>query len=247
MMSEGQSLEGQAASKIVEMLLSGLVDSADKMDIDIHTDLGKIAQGKMDSLSISSRDVVVQNELSVQELEVQTDSVSINPLSALFGKLELDEPINSVTRLVVTEDDLNRTLSSDLLRDKQFVIQLESDGDKIPFKLIPPMEVRLLDEGRMAFSGQIEVFDSGREQQLQVQGTTHPRTDDHSVLLENFSFGPGQALSVELMLSFLQKFKDLIHSPFLHINGIAVQVQKLEVHRGSLAVLLRTQINQLPA
>ncbi|MBD2260094.1 DUF2993 domain-containing protein [Pseudanabaena sp. FACHB-2040] len=246
-MPEEQSLEGQAASKLIEMLLSSQLNNADKMDINIHTDLGKIAQGKMDSVSISSKDIVAQQGISVQELEVQTDEISINPLSALFGKLELNEPVNSISRVVLTEDDLNRTLSSDLLRDKQFVIQLDVEGERVPFKLLPPIEVRLPGEGKVAFGGNIEVFDGGREQQLQVQGTVYPRTDDHSVLLENFAFGQGQALSVEIMLAFIQKFKQLIHLPFLHVNGVAVQIQKLEVRRGSLALLIRAQITELPA
>ncbi|HEY9736548.1 MAG TPA: DUF2993 domain-containing protein, partial [Trichocoleus sp.] len=219
-MPEEPPLEAQAVSKVVEILLSSQLEEAQAVDVEVNTDLGKMAQGKVNSILISSKEPVTLQNLSVQELEIRTEEVSINPLSALLGKLELNQPVDSVSRVVIAEDDINRLLSSGYFGDREIVLHLTVNGQNLPLKIQPPITVELPGDSRIRVSGNMQVFDSGQDQQVQFQGSLRPRTNEHSVLLEEFAFGVGQALSLDLLAALVEKLKHLIDSPYLTIDGM---------------------------
>lgn len=245
-MPEESRLEAQAVSKVVEILLSSQMEEAKAVDVEINTDLGKMAQGKVDSILISSKEVVTAQNLRLQELEIRTDKISINPLSALLGKLELSQPVDSISRIVITEADINHSLSSDYFRSRQIVLDLTVDNHSVPFKLQPPLTVQLPGDNRIRVSGNIQVLDGGQNQQLQFVSTLRPRSDEHSVLIEEFALGNGQALSLDVIAALIEKLKQLIDSPYLAIDGNTLQIQKLEAQQGSLSLQIKAHIDHLP-
>ena len=84
MTHEDRNLEEQVVSKAVEMTLSSQLDSAEKIEVDVQTDLSEIIQGKAEGVAISGQGLVMQKDIRIQEMEWQTNGVDINPLSALF-------------------------------------------------------------------------------------------------------------------------------------------------------------------
>src|SRR4028118_367017 len=91
-------LDEQAISKAAEIGLSSQLDEAEKIDIDIKTDLLKAVQGQVDSVAIAGQGLVIQKDIRVQEMELHTDSIDINPLSALFGQIELNQSVDATAR-----------------------------------------------------------------------------------------------------------------------------------------------------
>lgn len=81
-MHENQKLEEQALSKAVEIGLSTQLDSSEKLDVDVKTDLSKIVQGEVDEVVVTGQGLVMQKDIRVQEMELHTDTVDINPLNS---------------------------------------------------------------------------------------------------------------------------------------------------------------------
>jgi hypothetical protein len=95
--------------------------------------------------------VVIQKDIRVQEMELHTDKIDINPLSALFGQIELNKPVDATARLVLTEEDINRAFNSEFIRSKLQNIELNVEGKKA---VIEPQQIKI----QIPDSGKIEFF-----------------------------------------------------------------------------------------
>lgn len=78
-MHDEPRLEEQALNMAAEIGISTQVDEAEKINVDVQTDLLKVIQGQADSVAIAGKGVVIQEDIRVQEMELQTDSIAINP------------------------------------------------------------------------------------------------------------------------------------------------------------------------
>ena len=110
--------EAQALSEVAEMSLSAQLDEIENLDVDVRTNLLKMVQGQADSVSIAGQGLVMQKDIRVHELEVHTDKIAIDLLSAILGQIELNRPVDATARLVLTDQDINRALNSDYIRHK---------------------------------------------------------------------------------------------------------------------------------
>lgn len=231
-MQDEPRLEEQAISKVAEMLLSTQIDTAEKLDVDVQTDLGKLVQGQTGSISISGEKLVTQQDLQIKEIDLKIDQVDVNLFSALLGKIELNQPIDSAGKIVVTEVDINRNLNSDYLRNRPIGLEVMVEGQPVLLTFQAPMEIQLPGNNKVIFSSGIQISEEGKNRSVQFKGTIYPRTDKHSVLMENFSLGEGQALPLELMTALMERLKELIEAPYINLGDMAIQIQNMEVHRG---------------
>ncbi|MEP0832013.1 DUF2993 domain-containing protein [Microcoleus sp. AS-A8] len=115
-MPDEPRLEEQALSEAAEMAITAQLDEVENIDVEVHTDLLKMVQGQADSVSIAAQGVVMQKDIRVQEMEVHTDRIAIDLLRTIFGQVELEKPLDATARVVLTEQDLNRALDSDYIR-----------------------------------------------------------------------------------------------------------------------------------
>jgi hypothetical protein len=109
-MQDEQRLEEQAVSKVAEMQLSSQLDQAEKINLDVQTDLWKLIQGQADGVSFSGKGLVVRKDVRIEELVLQTDKIDINLFTAIFGEIELNKPVKSIARVVLKEADLRQCL-----------------------------------------------------------------------------------------------------------------------------------------
>lgn len=70
----------QALNKVAEMGISSQVDEVKNLDVEIETDPFKLMSGTVDSVSIKAEGLVMQNDLRIEEMEMHTGKVTINPL-----------------------------------------------------------------------------------------------------------------------------------------------------------------------
>lgn len=245
-MHNEQRLEEQAIAKAAEMQLSSRLDAAEKIDVDIQTDLLKVILGHVDSVEIAGRGLVLQKDIRLQEMEVQTDSVDINPLSVLFGEVELNKPIDANIRIVVTQADLNRALNSDYILSKAKNLKLNVDGQTVTLDM-QQMELRLPDGEEMLFSGKSLIHESGNTQPLSFTAKCRPRTNQHPILLEEFQCNEGHSISLDVTVAMMQKIKELTTLPYFNFQGTRVSIQEMEVQTGRIVLQIQAHIIKLPS
>jgi hypothetical protein len=245
-MNNEPRLDEQVISKVAKTVLSSQVDNAQKLDVDIRTDPGKVIQGEVDSVSITGKDLLTQQNLSVQEMELNTDRVDVDLLSVLFGKIELNQPVNTTGKFVLTEADLNHNLKSDFVLSKIPPFKFNVDDRIVFINLKPPIELRLPSEGKVVFSSNVDISESGKTQKVHFTGAIYPRKNNRDVLMEGFSFEKGQGISLNILVAVMEKLKELINARYVKFHGVAFRVKEMTVQKGNISLEVEAKIDRIP-
>jgi hypothetical protein len=243
-MSQEPKLEEQALSKAVEIGLSTQLDDAEKINVDVQTDLFKIVQGQADGVSVVGEGLVIQKDIRIQELQLQTTVVDVNPLSVLFGQIELNKPLSAKARIVLNETDINKALASDYIRSKMQNFQLNVNGDIVTLE---PRQIQLFlpGEGKIKVNGTI-ILHENESRVVSFTALIRPRTQQQPIMLESFSCTEGEGFSLELVVAFMQKIKELVNSPYLELEDMAFNIKKMEVGYGVMTLIADAHIKKLP-
>lgn len=241
MTHEDRTIEEQVVSKAAEMSLSSQLDAAEKIDVDVQTDLLEIFQGKVDSVAISGQGLVMQKDIRIQEMELYTDGLDVNPLSALFGHVELDRPVNAKGRIVLTEPDINRALNSAYVLDRAQNYALNVDGKTVTVSM-QQMELRLPDGDKMVFVGKSLIREMGNTRQLGFTGTFRPRNQNQPVLVESFVCHDGQSTSIDFAVALMEKIKEITHLPFFEIGQMKLRIEEMEVQTGKITLQIQAHL-----
>lgn len=244
-MSDEPNLQQQAISEAASMTLSTQLDEIEHLDVDINTNLLKIVQGQAESVSVVGQGLVMQKDIRVQEMELHTERVDINPLSALFGQIELNKPVNATARLVITEQDLNRALNSDYIRSNYPHIELNVESQTVT--LSPQkIEIFLTTSDKITVKGTVLIQENASSRPVSFIGVICLPTVSQPLLLEAFHCAEGEGISLEFAIALIQKAKELLNSPYIDLEGMALRVKSLEVQAGSLTLHTEAYIRQLP-
>ncbi len=245
-MPDKHRLEETFLSQEAERRISEKLDEVEEIEIDVQTDLLKIVQGQADGVSVAGQGLVIQEGIRVQEIKLQTDSVAINPFSAIFGQIEFNEPVNAIARIIVTEVDINHALTSDLIRTQMQNLQLDVDGDIVSFEP-QKIQVFLPGDGKIECRGKVLLKEMGKTRPFAYTVILRLGTNLQSAMLESFNCTEGEGISIQLVTAFMQKAKELMNTPYFKWEDIAFSIKDIKVEIGSLILLLETQVRQIPS
>jgi len=225
----------QALNKVAEMGISSQVDEVKNLDVEIETDPFKLMSGTVDSVSIKAEGLVMQNDLRIEEMEMHTGKVTINPLSVAFGKIELTRPTDAETHVVLTEQDVNRAFSSDFICDKMQNLDVTVNGESAIVDT-HYVEFGLPGDGKIFLS--TEVLLQGTQEKHRVAFTTVPKVSPggQQVVLEDVQYVEGQDLSPELTEALLSQARELLNLKNFEMDGMALKLKRLDVQKGKIVL-----------
>ncbi|MBW4620109.1 MAG: DUF2993 domain-containing protein [Cyanosarcina radialis HA8281-LM2] len=245
-MSDEPRIEEQMLSQLAKSQLEDRLDRVTKLDVDLHTNLLDIVQGKVNSAVVSGQGLVLNRDIRIEEIEIQTEEVGINPLNAIFNKVELNNPVNARVRMVLREEDLNSILNSDDVDSQLPPLELEVDDCVVRIDLQRPLQLHLPDNRRMIFQGNALLQKTSYSQLVGFTAVICPRTRHQPLLVEEFRCHDGQGIPLELTATLMQKFKDLLELPYYKWDEILFQVREMYVEPGSLIAEIDLRIEDLP-
>ncbi|HEY9608247.1 DUF2993 domain-containing protein [Allocoleopsis sp.] len=244
-MPDEPRLEEQALSQAAEMAIAAQLDEVENINVAVRTDLLKMVQGCVDSVSIAAQDVTMHKDIHVQEMQLHTDRIAIDLISAIFGQIELDKPLEATARLVLTEQDINRALNSDYIQSKFQSLELKVEGELLSVEP-QQLKIHLPGGGKMGFSGTIVLHEIGTSRGIGFAAVIRPAIMKQPLLLEAFQCTQGEGISLELALTFLNKARELMDLPYFQLEGIALRVKKMDVQEGSVTLDTEAYVQQVP-
>ncbi|MBO3458576.1 DUF2993 domain-containing protein [Aetokthonos hydrillicola Thurmond2011] len=244
-MPDEQRLEAQILSKEAERRLSDQLDKSEDINVDVQTDLLKIFQGKMDGVYLSGKGLVFKG-IRLQDIKLQTDSLAVNPFSALFGEIQLDQPVNATVSLTLTDSDINSALKSDVVSSKISKLDLNVDGEIVSLE---PQEIQIFLPGnnKMAFAGKIYLQKNDDTRLIGFTACIRPRTNKQPIILESFQITEGEGISLETVTSLIEMVKKLVNLPYLEFEDTAVRIKNMQVGTGNLTLLVEARVGQIPS
>jgi hypothetical protein len=245
MTSDSPDLGEKALSKITELGIASQLDKVENIDVDIRTDPVSLVQGKLDSVSISSQGLVMKQDLRMQTLDIKTDKVSINPLSTVFGNVELIHPTDAEAQIVLNEVDINHAFESSYIQSKLKNLPMAIDGqsetvDIQNVTLSLPGENKLVINANFLIQGQSEL------KKISVSAIPQVSEAGNQISLEILS-AECTGLSNKIMAVILSQLTALLDLRNFDIPGMSLQLRCLEAQEGKLVIHANTQIYQFPS
>lgn len=239
-------LGGQALNKVAEIGISSQLDEVKNLDVEIETDSLKLISGAVDSVSIKAEGLVMQHDLRIEEMEVHTGHVALNPLSVAFGKIELTRPTDADTHVVLTEKDVNRAFNSDFIRDKMQDLNVHVNGELATVDA-HQIEFGLPGDGKIFLSTTVTLQTT--QEQKRVAFTTVPKVGQcgQQVLLEEVQYVEGQDLPPELTEALLSQARELLNLKNFELDGMVLRLKKLDVQKGRLVLESEAHVDHFPS
>ena len=227
------------------MGITSQLDEVENLDVDIQTDPLKLMQGQVDDVTVEGEGLVMQGDLRVEELDMHMSGVSINPLSAAFGKLELTKPTDASTHVVLLESDVNRAFNSEFVRSKLQNQQIHVNGQLMT---IDPQQVdfRLPGEGKVALKATILLRETGETNEVAFTAVPQVSGNGQTVTLENVQYGEGEELSPELTKALVDQTSELLNLSNFDLEGMTLKINTLKAEAGKLTLEAQAHVEQIP-
>ena len=240
------SLGQQALNKAAEIGLSSQLDQADKLEVDVAADPLSLVQGKVESVTIEGEGLVMQGDLRMEELEMEMTNIDINPLSAAFGKIELNKPTQASTRVVLTEADINRAFNSEYVGSMLQNQQVQVNGQPMTINT-KKVDFRLPGEGKVALNTTVFLGETGETKQVSFTAVPRVSANGQNVSLEDVQYTEGEELSAELTKALLDKASELLNLSNFDLEGMSLRIKQLNAEAGKLTVLAEAHVEKIPS
>ena len=245
MAQEPPDLGNQALSKVVEIGIATQLDYSEQIDVDIRTNPGNFIQGKVDSVEISGKGLVVNQDLRVETITISTDEVSINPLSAIFGNIELTHPTDAEARIVLTEADINHAFCCDYVQTKLRGLKMDMDGHPVTID-VQKATLDLPGENKFVIAATFLMREQNEVKSFSATAIPQIHENGNQISIEVLA-AEGQGLTLKLIMVIFEQLTALLDLRNFDIPGITLQLHQLEAQQGRLVIHAKTQIAQLPS
>lgn len=245
MAQDPPDLGNQALSKVVEIGIATQLDHSEQIDVDIRTNPVNFIQGKLDSVEISGKGLVVKQDLRVETITISTDEVSINPLSAVFGNIELTHPTDAEARIVLTEADINHAFGCDYVQTKLRGLKMDMDGHPVTID-VQQATLDLPGENKFVIAATFLMREQNEVKSFSATAIPEIHEDGNRISLE-ISAAEGQGLTLKLIMVIFDRLSALLDLRNFNIPGVTLQLDRLEAQQGRLVIHAKTQIAQLPS
>lgn len=235
MIQNGGDLGEQALSKVAELGIANQLDEVEDINVAIKTDPLRLVQGEVESVSIEGKGMVMQKDLRMEEMSLQADAIAINPLSAVFGNIELTRPTQATATVVLTEADINRAFNSDYIRSKLQGLQMNVNGNPTHIDT-RQVEFQLQDDRQVGMKAEVVLESTGETHQVAFTATPRVNADHQKVVLDNVEYSQGEGLSPELTEAMLTQAQSLLDLRNFELKGTKLVLKQLDVELGKLTL-----------
>ncbi len=240
-----QGLGEQTLNQIATFALATQLDEKEDLAVKVKTDPGLLAQGKLSSLSINGKGLVMQKDLRMQRLFIDLQNLAVDPMKALTGNIDLTETSYGKADILLTDGDINRAFNSEALKQQMENLKIDIDHESLTLDVLE-VECHLLPQGTVSIDAKIQIQETGTVQK--VYFTTVPRVSDggRGVSLDNVSYAEGKELSPDLTEALLNKARDILNLTNFEMDGISLAINDLKVKQGELQLSAIAQITKFP-
>ncbi|MBD1923289.1 DUF2993 domain-containing protein [Microcoleus sp. FACHB-831] len=245
MTQEQAGLAQQALNKVAEMGLASQVDAVDKVDIDVRTDPLKLAQGEVDSVAIAGDGLTILQDLRLEQLDLETGNVSIDLLSAVFGKVELTQPTDAKVRVVLIQADLNHALNSKLARNWVRNQNFQVLGKTYSIEL-KQVECDLPGDGEILFTAGLLLRAEDKSYPIVASVVLWMGDNGDTVCLRQSKFAEGEDLPIEITAALLMRVSTLLKQRYIKQKDFSLNIEQIAVEAGRIVVQVKARVERVP-
>ncbi|BAU12258.1 hypothetical protein LEP3755_27870 [Leptolyngbya sp. NIES-3755] len=239
-------LDDQAISKVAELGIKSQLDAVETLDVAIDIDPLKVITGALNSVSIAGAGMVMKQDLRIEQMEFNTGSVAVNPMSLAFGKIELTHPTEAEAIVTLTESDINRAFRSDFVKGKMQNLDVQVNGETATVDM-QKINFGLPGAGKILFSTDVILQNSQERKSVAFTAVPKISPDKQQIVLEEVEYLDNQELSPEFTDAMLNEAKKLLDLKNFELGDMSFQIKRLAALKGKLILESEAIVNQFPS
>jgi hypothetical protein len=244
-MPNSQDISGKAISEAAEVGLSSQLDQVDNLDVNVETDTGKLMQGDLDSVEIAGEGLVMEKDLRTQKLDVETNQISIDPLKAVFGDIELEQPTKAVARVVLTQEDIERAFNSKYIQQKLEGLEIEIAEEPVNIKA-KQIKFKIVDDRKVHLFAQVMLPHTQEVKEIAFSAIVEKSRRGHKIELDEITYLDDQRISPDLTGALVESAEALLDLRNFELEGMTLRLEKLTLQPGQITIQAQTQVTEFP-
>jgi hypothetical protein len=244
-LQQNRSLGEQAIDKVAEIAIASKLDESETLSVTVDTDPGQLAQGSVEAVAVEGKGLVMQQDLRVEDLQIHIKDIAVNPLTAMFGKIELNGPAFGSARAVLTESDLNRAFNSEYISRKLNNLKVTVDGKLLTID-VQTMECQLLQTGKIAINAEVLVRETASTEKIYFTAKPQLEAGGWAISLQDVEYPENKEFSPEFTAALADKAGEVLNLRNFELEGMSLRVQQLNVEAGLLTLQAEAKVEQFP-
>jgi hypothetical protein len=244
-LQQNRSLGEQAIDKVAEIAIASKLDESETLSVTVDTDPGQLAQGSVEAVAVEGKGLVMQQDLRVEDLQIHIKDIAVNPLTAMFGKIELNGPAFGAARAVLTESDLNRAFNSEYISRKLKNLKVTVDGKLLTLD-VQTMECQLLQTGKIAINAEVLVRETASNEKISFTAKPQVEAGGWAISLQDVEYPENKEFSPEFTAALADKAGEVLNLRNFELEGMSLRVQQLNVEAGLLTLQAEAKVEKFP-
>jgi len=244
-LQQNRSLGEQAIDKVAEIAIASKLDESETLSVTVDTDPGQLAQGSVEAVAVEGKGLVMQQDLRVEDLQIHIKDIAVNPLTAMFGKIELNGPAFGTARAVLTESDLNRAFNSEYISRKLNNLKVTVDGKLLTID-VQTMQCQLQQTGKIAINAEVLVRETASTEKIYFTAKPQLEAGGWAISLQDVEYPENKEFSPEFTAALADKAGEVLNLRNFELEGMSLRVQQLNVEAGVLTLQAEAKVEQFP-
>ena len=245
---------GIAIDKIATDFLRGQIVRADVLEVRVDNAPNyQVLLGNVDRIRVAGRGVYILEFLRIDQIDLETDPISIDPNVLQSGKVILRRPLQAAVRVVMRSEDVNTALRSPNVQTSFKNLSIDITGsNKNPeiLDLIEP-EITFLEGDRLRLTASLQAkptpakpnpskLDVSVNAELKTIGGTRLQIINPKIELS------GTPVPERIAKAFTEGLNKVLDLRQLENKGITARVLRLELTEGKMQVIGFAKMDSLP-
>ncbi|MEA5485411.1 MULTISPECIES: DUF2993 domain-containing protein [Pseudanabaena] len=245
---------GIAIDKIATDFLRGQIVRADVLEVRVDNAPNyQVLLGNVDRVRVAGRGVYILEFLRIDQIDLETDPISIDPNVLQSGKVVLRRPLQAAVRVVMRSEDVNTALRSPNVQTSFKNLSIDITGtNKNPeiLDLIDP-EITFLEGDRLRLAASLQSkptpakpnpskLDVSINAELKTIGGTRLQIINPKIELS------GTPVPERIAKAFTEGLNKVLDLRQLESKGITARVIRLELTEGKMQVIGFAKMDALP-
>ena len=245
----GENMLSSAARQAIQQLFT----RSESVDVSVRcSPASKILQGVVDSFQMKGRGLVIKKMFEAEEMEFETDAVSLDMSGIISGKIRLKQATHAIATVTMTEDGINKAFTADLVEKHLKDVDTEeatslSGGEPVSFKGV---QVELLPAQRVKITAKTDLPNrEGLPISLSAEVGVERR---RRVVFKAVEFEPDgipediQWLSEAMIPGFVGVLNKMVDLERFDLDGVSLRVNQLDVRGKKLLFNGYAEIEHFP-
>lgn len=193
-MSQEEGLQDRAINAAAKLAISSLIDDFNVLDVSVQSDPAKLVNGELDNVNISGEGMVMKQELRMEKLDIKTGKISVKPLWAAIGNIQLEEPTEATVAVILNEQDINEAFDSDYIHEKLQGFPVTINGNPLTLDA-HQVDFSLPGEGKVRLRIGVLFRETGETRQMEFTAIPKLVADETGVRLQEIEYLDGTEIS----------------------------------------------------